>query len=1772
MDGSWWYGGPHSRSWSESFLLNELWQEPNRHGTSSIMSNDPAQGTQASAPAATGGAGSQFEGKLGAFYLLAMLAGSEPRGLPGASIRAIAFQQYGSGRPLDDVVIDAMNADGSAAVLEIQAKRSLTFTSSDEEFKDVVARMWQAAQKPEFQASRYELAVAIARTTTRIERACQEVLHWAGQLPDGVAFAAHIGREKFASNDMRDFVKVFRDNLAAAGAPTDDETVWRLLRRFQILVFDFESPGSDYEHRARERARLALAADQANRAADLWPVLIDHAGACARAGGARDRAAAITPLQTQHGFRFEQRADLRFTDAWLSDAADQALDEIKDDVAGVRLARTEQINNACTALETHRVLHIAGAPGVGKSSTMLRLARQLQPEGRIIVLRNGRIIPGGWLRFRQAIECPVMRDEFFNELGCGGGATLFIDNIDQIDDDDEWATVTDLLSAVSRNPGWRAVVTGGIGSDEWKLKLPASLRGPNLATLEVDAISDDETVVLAEGNQALGIILGHDHPARGMARNLFYLSRMVELGAGSAEVAAGIATEMDLARLWWRYGGGRAEDGGRLARLKSLRAMGAQILDRPGRVTFKTDDFQSEPVTELLQFDSLQEDIRGATVAFRHDVLRDWTIGFLLHEDEELLKGLPMDKPVPPGLVRGLEIAARLAIDSDPTGARWLALLGRVEGDDHHGSWKRPTLLALPRSEKALAAFEGLKFALLESQGRRLSEIIRLMIAVESVPVAKLIARAQSSIEVPPGTADLIVARGLGWLWLVVWLVAQAESLPTELIPDVSKVFQAWLFSTQHQSLPINETIVNILFGWLTRIDQEEMQPRTFRELRDMPPSLNIRHIQAVCDEIRVTAFSFAHLNPSAADRYLSGLDPGLVRHHEMQAILTAPGNLAKAAPRALADFALGALIEKEDDEDDLYRSNRYGPFDMADLMFRPASPGQGPFFDLLEHALAEGLRLVRGVVEHATQWWRNQYVEVRRSFPRISIRFPGGTKSFEGDSAVYSWARTAVPSVITTSALMALEAWGHRQIESGRPFEDVLHYVLGPGGSSIAFVSVAVDLVLSHWPQARDAAWPIVAAPEILELDDERYLRDLGGVDRMSSFEREVNHWPVKRADLDQRPSRRNYLSNMIGDYVFNAAPEQLEALRTSLEQARNEIWQQPGDGEDSIKGLHATAERAVRMTNPENWALAKITQQDGSEVAVLQFQPAPEEVRLRTEKGERADANMQRFNIRLKVRFALLEEGRSTPEIVAEGIAWAKDQPADAATSDGSARDEFDEEWNRRAVVMAAALAVRDYEAPDRGEVVAWALPVLVAATQNESKEYLGNNQIEYNMTAIGTVGLASLYLRNQDSATRDMLLKLASDRHPSVMNALGGRFADFAQIDPRLPRALIRIAMASSIHPNRADSERQNQANKQAYQATVEAAVAAEKRWLDGVSEEPGWPELPAWRTRPRRSFYIDRWNEMEEDADEEAPPDHYVDEHALGAILTHLIRFTIGELPPWIVPLAAHLMAWTVAANGPHGENDRDRDNRPHDWNYHFFDFMGILSVALRHDDVVTMFLEPIARFRDEPFHDVAAAFLRGFDRATLAIDAKKPENSAAVRELLAHRIRQGWNYRRLGREKGVTSESHAGDALTAMFYQPSRFIGQGRPTIPDNWKGLDATMPTLTSLVAGAPSSGYLAILFLNLVERSPRAALLPFVVQALAAWCSAYGADTNFWVEHGVGGRACTWLERTFAKDSGSMEALSGLVDDLLKSLDVLVRSGVAPAREIEERIAETVA
>ena len=170
----------------------------------------------ATSPASSGPAGSHFEGQIGAHYLLSMLTGSEPRGLPGTAIDRIEFQRAAEGRPLDDVIVQAHGERGNPAILEIQVKRRITFAPSDPVFRAVVGQIVEASHRPDFWTSRHELAIATDRTSGKVG-ASQDVLTWARQLGDAETFMARIARPGSASDDMRTFVRTFKAHLRDVG-------------------------------------------------------------------------------------------------------------------------------------------------------------------------------------------------------------------------------------------------------------------------------------------------------------------------------------------------------------------------------------------------------------------------------------------------------------------------------------------------------------------------------------------------------------------------------------------------------------------------------------------------------------------------------------------------------------------------------------------------------------------------------------------------------------------------------------------------------------------------------------------------------------------------------------------------------------------------------------------------------------------------------------------------------------------------------------------------------------------------------------------------------------------------------------------------------------------------------------------------------------------------------------------------------------------------------------------------------------------------------------------------------------------------------------------------------------------------------------------------------------------------------------------------------------------------------------------------------------------
>jgi hypothetical protein len=426
----------------------------------------------ANSPAASGPAGSHFEAQVGAAYLIALLIGSEPRGLLGTTIDSIKLQRAAEGHPLDDVIIHAHDGRGSPTVLEIQVKRSISFTPSDDVFQKVVEQIARASKLTDFWTSRHQLAIATARTSRKIDGAYQDVLTWARQLGDAATLFSRIDRPGSANDDMRTFVATFRAHLQNSGAPTDDDSVWLLLRRLQILVFDFTAQSSASEDLARERAVRALHADDGARAGGLWSALIELALRSAASGGELKREALITELGSQ-GFRLAGERRYSSARAALAEASRHALDDIANQVGGARLTRHELVNAIHAALDVGRYVEIRGDSGVGKSGLLKHFAEQTAMEAPVIVLSPNRTTPRGWTAMRAEIGFDGTARELLTDLAGDGAAILFIDNLDFFKED-ERRTVVDLVREVSDVPGFAVIATArrnfGVDESSW---LPA---------------------------------------------------------------------------------------------------------------------------------------------------------------------------------------------------------------------------------------------------------------------------------------------------------------------------------------------------------------------------------------------------------------------------------------------------------------------------------------------------------------------------------------------------------------------------------------------------------------------------------------------------------------------------------------------------------------------------------------------------------------------------------------------------------------------------------------------------------------------------------------------------------------------------------------------------------------------------------------------------------------------------------------------------------------------------------------------------------------------------------------------------------------------------------------------------------------------------------------------------------------------------------------------------------------------------------------------------
>lgn len=1641
----------------------------------SVMAHETRRGSDGGgSPASRGGAGAYIEGELGASYLLAMLAGAEARGLPGYQIERVRFQGVEAGYALDDVVVHGTSASG-ASVLEIQSKRTITFAPGDPVFRQVCEQIASAVRRTGVGDDCHQMAVATQRTSYRISGPYQDVLIWARALDDGPAFGRRVRAHGMAGDAARSFAATFRTHLVSFGVNDDDDTIWRVFRRFQILEFDFESVAPMARTYALDRARMVLDPRDACKAGALWASLIAASLDAAKVGGSLDRTRLRDGLAKQ-GYQLAGDRDFATARSKLDEMARFALDDIGETIARVHVPREAAASAVATARDAHRYVEISGESGVGKSALLRRIVREVLRSARALVLEADRTPPGGWLQMAAVLGVPGTARDFLADLAAGGGATLFVDGLENFADPARRATVNDLMREVSRIDGFSVVVTARTssdpGEDDWLAEDALAALGGRERVVVGD-LSDDEVAVLGKEAPELAPLLMRSAPAVAMARNpyrLFRLSRVAD--------QARIRTEAALAHHWWQTGDG-VLDQDRRARQRMLSDL-AEIALAGGTSLPSREDTVAR--RQLLASLTLREPRRDQ-LAFRHDVLRDWAVGSRLHEEPELVDSLDLARPTPASLARGVEMAGRLALErGSGDGSGWARLLESLSRSGAHGSWRRHALLSIVRSERALGLMATSSGTLLAAGGAMLAEIARAVVAVDTVPIQdllRLIAGAGTP-ERPEVDRSLRAFATPSARRLLAFCIRRADSLPLQSLPSVVRLAEVFL------QLPWTDPalagpVAHVLFGWLARFDIEGISPSVPND----PASRSLSHSERgrLIDDLRQICLLFARHAPEEARAYLTAVgrkcDP-----YRVGAIRGFAPTLAAVCPEELAALVEDSLLTGTGPRrapDDIFAR----PFHYSDSNYLPSSPGQAPFLDLLNARPEVGLGLIRRLTAHAVK----HLADGREGAgDGLTIVFDDGVRFFPWTST-YCWSRGQDLSYAVASSLMALEAWGHSRLDSGDQVESVISDVLGPPGGCAAYVLIAVDLILSHWPGTRAAAIPFVSCPRLLATERGRLSHDrVGGI--LGAIGRE----PKARsslADLAKRPSRGVPLEFIL--HTFSEEDHESRTVRTRLREAVAALppYGPHSDyGNPSFMGFHA-----LNLTDPQNWRV-----QDGQRV----YLEPPTETEHVAELQRAKASTFHKASVEAMVSLATSNREKGSAEVARKAVDLVGDDvPSDL---------EADQLPFRPTLIIATAMLV----ARDGDDVLVNARAEWVRDVAQRTSDGVGESShdrhrtLDHNHLGLATSALVHLWIRRGAEADRDAALYAAARRNPSAAAAFAGALAGLVATDPRILKAALRIALGTSSSPPFLRDEARVRAWEREDAEVRCRAVEAEVAWLEGAPE-PTWPILP-------EREILARAGRSRAAAGPRRPEAHTrsVDTGATALWLEAIAGRRVPEIDAWLPEVFDAYAGWTARANGLGLEASVEVDRTPSEWNQAFYS-VAALVIADLSEERFRHFVNDILALPDDPFCEVAPILLFSSDVRFFNLDPQSDDRAPGMREALARRTRELHRWVEASRSREPSVDFRIGSVVGTLLMNSHGAFGP--PTtylVPAVAERVNPMLDSVRQLLQGGPIA-FVALCLMNTMLVFPRARHVSFLFDAVDAWFDQVANDRAFWVDVDIG-------------------------------------------------------
>jgi len=728
--------------------------------------------------------------------------------------------------------------------------------------------------------------------------------------------------------------------------------------------------------------------------------------------------------------------------------------------------------------------------------------------------------------------------------------------------------------------------------------------------------------------------------------------------------------------------------------------------------------FPSRAVDELVGSETIQE--HGSDeVSFKHDILREWAVACLFDNNAAALGAVDVAKLGSKSLLRSYELQTQMVLEASKN-TDWVHRLKKLSQENAHSSWYRAALLAIVRSEVADELLDYMTAELLAEDAIIAKKLISLAIATESQSFRDMFPELGGKlVQIPEG---IVAPKNASWGRLVVWLL-KLDKIPNQLVTEAVAIMRHWMIGLAGWA-PYAEAILLKFYNWLLEIEVAKY-PKSFRDHREpFDNQLSSGQLKSLEEDLRMYLCIFADKAPATAVKYLSSVEARDLPDHIISDILKTSGTLAKAAPRELASLTRNALIvsrasvkRRREDYDD--------GMPLLDSKFMPESPAQGPFFALLTHCSEEGLNLVNELVNHKV----NFDIEARGADDDVIIvPLDGGNRIFRCTES-FHWSRHS-RSHSVTSALMALEAWGHRRTENGEKPSLVALDILGAKNPSVAVLTVAVDVLLSSDQTTFADLVPFMASPELVAMDRMRpSIQDPADFDLFGLAS--LNLEPVgevSKSYLKGKPSRQTCLESLAPQFAFRAGREMREKLSQKLGEASDRLGPPELGVTYADPRLMALFLRC--QLDLQNYVKTEAIAEDGKTVEAMVFKAPPELACYDEALEPSRKASFQRVEeneIEWKAGAAVENPSEGSPDLAARAV-----ELAIRKTSDDKQALDF--------IAATALLVLRDGNSELKAQHGEWAVKKL-SEFGTQDGDYHGGafSFLRYNRAALTLNGLS-------------------------------------------------------------------------------------------------------------------------------------------------------------------------------------------------------------------------------------------------------------------------------------------------------------------------------------------------------------------------------------------------------------------------------------------------